>query len=561
MIIHPINNLRLLSVTLVLLYHYFPGRVPGGLIGVDIFFFISGYLMALLIDKNDNMSAWFFLKRRIDRLVPSLLIYLIFVILVYSLVLFPQQKPDFFNNIISSITFTKNLQLSYADTYFVGNKFDDPTLILWSLSVEFQAYLIFAFVLLFVKSKYQKHCILLLTSTSIIYFLVNYFYGGDNFYTLYSRFWQLGIGAVAYFYLGSLVLNFNTYVKVLGTVISVVSILYLSVYHVSDLIWPTLDVFLLPFFIVSIISLNMKSIHPTSIVYPLTYEIYMYHWLFLCLGVTILDMSTAIKVSLLFGSFIVSFIAFYMTKLLNYKKLVLLGAVSLVIFFVSPSVRSTGDYNQLIAQSDFPQSCKKDIVCIYGNPHARKILVVGDSHAELLSHTLYQSGYDNTLARIRGCDFIMDKNCLQTIQAQVNVREFESIIVSVCSLCNNPTLDLLKNDKYLEGLLKLRRHHSGGMIIVSDNPVGDQFNPRSRTGPDAVVVDSDYFSYIADQKSKLVSNGFIFLDLNEYLCDAGCIVVAKDQYLYSDSDHLRPWALKEFDIIEDLIKLTRISGE
>ena len=56
MIIHPINNLRLLSVTLVLLYHYFPGRVPGGLIGVDIFFFISGYLMALLIDKNDNIA-------------------------------------------------------------------------------------------------------------------------------------------------------------------------------------------------------------------------------------------------------------------------------------------------------------------------------------------------------------------------------------------------------------------------------------------------------------------------------------------------------------------------
>ena len=89
-----IDALRDLSVLLVVVYHAFPEILPGGFIGVDIFFVISGYLITsiifLSIESND-FSLREFYSRRIKPLFPALITVLLFVFGLGWLVLFPEE--------------------------------------------------------------------------------------------------------------------------------------------------------------------------------------------------------------------------------------------------------------------------------------------------------------------------------------------------------------------------------------------------------------------------------------------------------------------------------------
>jgi len=72
-----IDGLRAVAVLLVVIYHAFPRRIPGGLIGVDIFFIISGFLISSIIFSNlegGSFSIAGFYNRRIRRIFPALLI-------------------------------------------------------------------------------------------------------------------------------------------------------------------------------------------------------------------------------------------------------------------------------------------------------------------------------------------------------------------------------------------------------------------------------------------------------------------------------------------------------
>jgi hypothetical protein len=73
-----INGLRAVAILLVLIYHLFPSYLKSGFIGVDIFFVISGYLIAQILTKGDveNISVINFLKSRFLRLAPALLVTL-----------------------------------------------------------------------------------------------------------------------------------------------------------------------------------------------------------------------------------------------------------------------------------------------------------------------------------------------------------------------------------------------------------------------------------------------------------------------------------------------------
>jgi peptidoglycan/LPS O-acetylase OafA/YrhL len=138
-----IDGLRAVSILLVVAYHAHPWAVPGGFIGVDVFFVISGFLISrIILSECDagHFSLLGFYARRVRRIVPALLIVLIATCVIGWGVLLPDQFILLGKNVIAGVAFSSNLfQLSQTG-YFAPDAIDNPLLHLWSLGVEEQFY-------------------------------------------------------------------------------------------------------------------------------------------------------------------------------------------------------------------------------------------------------------------------------------------------------------------------------------------------------------------------------------------------------------------------------------
>ncbi len=141
-----IQALRALAVTLVFAYHLWPGRLPGGFVGVDVFFVISGFLITQhLLTKpprrpTDVLAFW---ARRIRRLLPASLLVLA-VSLFASRVLAPEtQWATTARQVRSAALYVVNWRLAAdAVDYSAADAAASPVQHFWSLSVEEQFYLV-----------------------------------------------------------------------------------------------------------------------------------------------------------------------------------------------------------------------------------------------------------------------------------------------------------------------------------------------------------------------------------------------------------------------------------
>jgi len=158
--IHSVDGLRAIAVIAVLLYHLGIDWIPGGFLGVDLFFVISGYVITGLILESINRSGTLDLRAfylsRIRRLVPALIAMLVFTTL-YIGVYAPETVRRFISDIPYVLTGSMNWALvSRQQDYF--ESIGRPPLLqhTWSLAVEAQFYLIWPLVLLFVLKYFGK---------------------------------------------------------------------------------------------------------------------------------------------------------------------------------------------------------------------------------------------------------------------------------------------------------------------------------------------------------------------------------------------------------------------
>lgn len=158
--IHSVDGLRAIAVIAVLLYHLGIDWIPGGFLGVDLFFVISGYVITGLILESINRSGTLDLRAfylsRIRRLVPALMAMLVFTTL-YIGVYAPETVRRFISDIPYVLTGSMNWALvSRQQDYF--ESIGRPPLLqhTWSLAVEAQFYLIWPLVLLFVLKYFGK---------------------------------------------------------------------------------------------------------------------------------------------------------------------------------------------------------------------------------------------------------------------------------------------------------------------------------------------------------------------------------------------------------------------
>lgn len=134
-----IDGLRAIAVVSVLLFHAGFSFLPGGFVGVDVFFVISGYLITSMIVKELDGGRFSFLnfyERRARRLLPPLIPVFI-VAWLFSFFLFnAQQFSDFCRSVYAALGFVSNWFFLSEVAYFDGPGELTPLLHIWSLSVE-----------------------------------------------------------------------------------------------------------------------------------------------------------------------------------------------------------------------------------------------------------------------------------------------------------------------------------------------------------------------------------------------------------------------------------------
>jgi peptidoglycan/LPS O-acetylase OafA/YrhL len=194
-----IDGLRALAVLSVLVFHSFPEDLPGGFIGVDVFFVISGFLISSLIFasiRNGSFSFASFYYRRIRRLLPALLAVLCAVFAAGWFTQVPHDLEDLNKLILSSVLFVPNFTLWAQAGYFAGDPMLRPLLHLWSLGVEEQFYLFWPVSVLVLWKQGLTWLILVLAGASFAAgVLLISRHPSAVFYLPATRLWELLAGA------------------------------------------------------------------------------------------------------------------------------------------------------------------------------------------------------------------------------------------------------------------------------------------------------------------------------------------------------------------------------
>lgn len=206
-IFHPeyrqdIDGLRALAVLAVIIFHAFPKFMPGGYIGVDIFFVISGYLLSSIIFSNlqaQTFSFGDFYFRRIRRIFPALLTVLIACYFFGWFALFADEYMQLGKHIAGGAGFVANLVFWSEVGYFDQVAETKPLLHLWSLGVEEQFYIAWPLLLYFLW-KCKSNLLVLVSLLTIASFGFNIYLvkidAVADFYSPLTRFWELLFGAI-----------------------------------------------------------------------------------------------------------------------------------------------------------------------------------------------------------------------------------------------------------------------------------------------------------------------------------------------------------------------------
>jgi len=147
-----IDGLRAVAVLAVVMFHAFPGILPGGFVGVDVFFVISGYLITgIVVDdlRAERFSVLTFYRRRIRRIFPALLIVLASCGAAGWWLLMSSEFRALGSHIASASVFASNFTLLSESGYFDEAAHTKPLLHLWSLAIEEQFYVVWPLMLWF----------------------------------------------------------------------------------------------------------------------------------------------------------------------------------------------------------------------------------------------------------------------------------------------------------------------------------------------------------------------------------------------------------------------------
>ena len=410
-----INGLRAFAVIAVVLFHFNASWMPGGFAGVDVFFVISGFLMTGIIFRGieqEDFSILKFYVARANRIIPALALLCLVLLILGWFYLTPTEYKTLGKHAAGSVGFISNLIYWREAGYFDAASHEKWLLHTWSLSVEWQFYIIYPLVLVamrkFASIKTMKLMLVIGTILGfIICVIASYRWPNPSYYLLPTRAWEMMIGGIAYLYPFKLQDNRKKIVEWLGLALVVGSYFFIS----AENAWPGyLALFpVVGTFLVIQAQYNDSVITGNIICQKLgawSYSIYLWHWPFVVAIYTFSLPEYYIYVGMIL-SVLLGFLSYkYVEKIkfkndfssissyLKSKPIYIAGFVGILgsfLFVKSAAItplRLTADQEAIVEQQKMNP---REIVCgkvengispgcTYGDGPI-KAIVIGDSHA------------------------------------------------------------------------------------------------------------------------------------------------------------------------------------
>ena len=198
-----IDGLRAVAVLSVIAFHVKFSAFPGGYIGVDVFFVISGYLIGSIILEEvraGRFSLLAFYERRVRRIFPALAALLILLSIPAYLYLLPNELTAYGGSVLAATFSVSNFYFLLHTGYFAAPAYYLPLLHTWSLAIEEQFYIFLPlFILLLHRLVPRLLPLLLLAATILSFALCLQKTGVDQaaaFYLPWTRAWELLLGTL-----------------------------------------------------------------------------------------------------------------------------------------------------------------------------------------------------------------------------------------------------------------------------------------------------------------------------------------------------------------------------
>ena len=587
-----IQGLRALAALLVTIFH--ARLMPGGFIGVDIFYVISGYLITGLIireiDKSGRLDLNLFYQRRIKRLLPTSVFVLFVTAIVGMFVLPPIARDALGRDLFAAAAYISNYLFAWwQNDYQNLNATPSPFIHYWSLAVEEQFYVVWPIFILFL-SRYGKKAILngvaVVTALSL---LLSIYQTQTSpiwaFYSLPTRAWELGVGALLLFiperYLR------NRYFPWLG----VIGIALASFKFDETTAFPGINA-LLPV-VATAILIGTIPIWPRFFndlsnnrlaqwLGAISYPLYLWHWPALVLPSSALGRPLRIR-ERIFCILLTVVLAHLTSKFVEqplrhknwsgkkvYGFFAATTAISLLAAILISSTASSiisvkgtnyrFDLNKVIERPVvYDDGCHvnygetKSTACLYGEIGSKsKIVLYGDSHAAQWFPALEE------LAREKGFELIsLTKSACPSVDVPRNdqgafknsdcqkwrensikrIQEIkpDAVIVSSFQYFTTPSGYPSRSTWWNEGQRRLLGDLQGSsqnLIYISDTPHPLRDIPNCLASRDSHTCDS------TEKTPNVIINGFKKIDPTPWLCSSFCPAIQDGYVVYRDGSHI-----------------------
>ena len=587
-----IQGLRAVAALLVTIFH--ARLVPGGFIGVDIFYVISGYLITGLIireiDKTGRLDLSAFYQRRIKRLLPTS-VFVLFVTAIVGLFVLPAiTRDELGRDLFAAAAYISNYLFAWWENDYQNlDATPSPFIHYWSLAVEEQFYVVWPIFIL-VLSRFGKRAILNgVAIVTVLSLLLSVYITAVApiwaFYSLPTRAWELGIGALLLFipdkylrnryfpWLGALgiaiaTFNFNESTAFPG-IKAVLPVLGTAILIGTIPVWPR-------FF--NDLSNNRLMQWLGAISYPL----YLWHWPALVLPSSALGRPLRIRETVL-CVLLTIFLAHCTSKFIeqplrhrNFPAKKIYGFLAITTagsLFAGVAIASTAssviningtsysfDLRKVVAKPavygdgchvNYGETVSGD--CTYGEiGSATKVVLYGDSHAAqwfpALEKMAREKGFELTSLTKSACSSVDSpradqgayknsecekwrENSIQRIQKMKPA----AVIVSNFQYFTEPGGYSSRAQWWNEGqrrLLADLQGSSNNLIYISDTP-----HPL-RDIPNCLATRNIEDCNTTEKTPNVVINGFKKIDPTTWLCTDLCPPIKDGYVVYRDASHI-----------------------